>query len=420
MSQFVKQLFPQLEVVVDKLALRNIQKIIIKFETNPNHALVLNSQSIGVKPISFMPNDRKAFFEALGTDEDIVKEMIDRIPGLDIEKESINTDHKVASDPMNLLSVWAIYLIHHSRNLNKNEKELFKFAVAKILNYKFLTSYTHRSFQYDADPDIMLAAVNSLSRKFDIVTLGTWRAVIEDRAAEFIRPGGLHYKTLISMDNDKDIAYAVTDSQTRIRDRVKNVARVYYAMYHAGEAIGNYSSVREVDGVKMLTDNVSLFDSMISNMTREVLDEHQFYDKDASILVTNMFTAIEKNDMLRSVIRAFSELASEQYRSGDFDLVKKVGREEIIVGVRALMTNIIQKTYRKLIFDDVKLRPENIVYATKNIYSSSRISDPELLQIKNSIVYFLDSIKTSQRDATRASLRIALIVYIMIKTFRYL
>ena len=52
-----------------------------------------------------------------------------------------------------------------------------------------------------------------------------------------------------------------------------------------------------------------------------------------------------------------------------------------------------------------------------NLYKASRVSDPEILKVKESVEAFVLDTKMSSRDSTRASLKIAFIIYLMLLTF---
>ena len=52
-----------------------------------------------------------------------------------------------------------------------------------------------------------------------------------------------------------------------------------------------------------------------------------------------------------------------------------------------------------------------------NLYRSSRVSDPIVVKIKDSVSNFIDSTKLSSREATNASLKIGFIMYIILLSF---
>ena len=413
-SSYIRTAFQKLPVVLDTNTSKALRALVLKFEMTRDHSLVLNSQAIGTRRVLFTQSDQKAVFDLVGVDPDEMTALIGTIP-------TIDPDHKVASNTFNLLCIYVMHVAHNHPTLKATDKDLIKFNIAKLMNYRFFTSFTNRAFKYLADEETMMMAISQLSRKFDIITLGTWKAVLEARSMDLISSESLHYKTIERFIYDKDVTYMLTDAQNRIRDRIKNVMIVYYDTHKEGAAIATYSNVREIDGEKMMTDNVSLYDTMIANLTREILNPKLFHDKDTEKLCAGIFQVLRPS-MIRDAVDAMCQRADAQYQTpGEFDMVQKIKGKQIIVGVRALITAIIQRTYRNMRNSGVVMDSASVILlTTKNIYSSSRIADPEILQIKDSVTYFVDSIKTTQRESTKASLRIALIMYIIAKTIKYI
>lgn len=413
MTSFIRDAFSDFDIQLTPQHAKALHMFVLQFEMRADHALVLNSQSLAIRRVSFLPSDRRAVFNMFGLDEEDVQSVIDKIP-------SIDKDRLVSSDPLSLLCIWVAHLAHINRALPKDLKLLIKFNVCKILNYRFFTSLSSHVFKYLADEATMLATISQLTNKYDIITLGTWKAVIDARCHDIIDPDSIHYKTIERMDDDKNILYIITDTRSRIADRIKNVAKVYYETHKSGIAISSYSNIKEIDGQKIIADQVAMFDVMISNLTREVLNTNLFYEQQKVRLVADFFDTLSA-DKLRTAIIALSERAIDQYKSGDaFDEVRTINHREVIIGIRKLITHIVQKTYRKLIYDGIPINAKAIVINARNIYSASRISDPDMLQIKESLTYFVDSIGTTKREATRASLRIAIILYILIKSMAYI
>lgn len=414
-SAYILQEFSKLDVKMTSSAVKALRIMILKFEMRGDHPLVLNTQALGTKRVVFTTGDRKEFFDIFGTTERDVDLAIQKTP-------SIVKTRKVASDAFNLFCVWVMHLGHISTSLTREEKEMVVFDACKVLNYKFFTALCNNTFfkKYLANEQAMLAAVSELNRKFSLTEYGTWRGVIEKRVQNTIAPTGKHYQTIELMDNDDKILYVVTDTRTHVADRIKNVYDVYKDILDSGSVIGSYTSTKEVEGEKVIRDQVSLLDSMIANLAREVLNPDSFYDRRLCIAVSGMFKAI-REETLKDAIIEFATTAHEQAKiDGALDEVKSVGGKKVYVGIRILITSLIQNLYHRMLVEEVPRNTYSILYYTKNTFQASRMSDKDLLMIKDSIEYFLTTINTVNREATRASLRLAIIVYIITKTFIYL
>ncbi len=61
-----------------------------------------------------------------------------------------------------------------------------------------------------------------------------------------------------------------------------------------------------------------------------------------------------------------------------------------------------------------------VLKAIKDVYSSSRISDDGIIQVRESVNKLILELQSNRRDATVSSFRIAFVLYIIILSFKYL
>lgn len=403
----------ELNISITVARARDLHSLILDFENRRDHALTLNSQLLGVYPISFTADDRNEFFSIFDVSR---SELIELIKGI----RAIDNSMIVLSDPMNQLIGWLLHLGINTRSIPGREKDKFLSNLALLWHYKFFTSLVRHNFPYKANEEIMRAAVSNLSSKFDIVKYGTWRDVLLVRSLDLISNKSIHYKTIKDYKDDKRILYMISDTQSRIREKVKKIVASYYSTKEIGDAIGSYSSTGELDGEKVLVNQISTFDIMINNINRDLVNVYSFLDDKLIKMVASMFKNI-RPDMLKFILVKMSEVASTQIKSGDIELDTKIKGTEIYVGMRILTSNLIQKSYRFCIKEHVPMHSKvAILKRLKDVYSSSRISDPGLVKVKDSVSYFIDQHGNTRREATNASLRIAIILYIISKTFKYL
>lgn len=336
------------------------------------------------------------------------------------EITSINTNFKVASDPFNLFSIYAAHCFFSS-NLPEKIKREAAFKCLMLLEYKFFTSLVNHRFKYRPDEDSMRALYEGLSAKFDIKQYGTWKEVLIARANTFLNEDGIHYNTFLRFDNDLRILYAITDLQTRIRNQINIFTEEFMRVKESRDKIGNYTLAgSDVDGEKIIVDLSNSYDTMISSVYHDCLSIPHFIDDSVIRIVVSFFTSINQAKM-KSTLIAFSELATKQTRSGQQMLTKIENGEEIDVGVQVLISSIIQKTYRYLILTDVNLKNvAAILKGTKDVYSSSRILDEGITRVRSSVLYLINNIQDSRREATVTSLRTAFVMYIILLSFKYL
>ena len=70
--------------------------------------------------------------------------------------------------------------------------------------------------------------------------------------------------------------------------------------------------------------------------------------------------------------------------------------------------------------NNVNLKPLEILRALKDVYSSSRISDPGILQIRATMAHLVLELQDSRREVVLSALRIAFVIYIIILSFKFL
>ena len=419
MSIFLKTAFsniPELNFEITQEMLHDLESFVVYFETKNEHSLTLNSAIYGVHPIYFLNSDAQILFDIFRVREEFIQNALNEIPD-----SVISSDWYVTNDTYNQLTIWLAHRIINSRFANEVKNKAI-YNLFKMLNYKFFTSFVNHCYRYGANKAIMEATINGLSNKFDIIKYGTWKKVLEVRSEDIVDPSGIHYNTLKNYDDDKAIVYVLSDSQTRIRNKLKLINEEYNKRKDENDAIGTYmtSSVNS-EGEKFIIDTVNVLDSMISNMIVQVQSTSKFIDNEAINTICKIFKAIHP-DTFRRILVMYSDLACTQVNSGDMEKVGKTNtREDIYIGVPLMISEFLQKTYRACILDKIDITNKGAVYQkAKNLYTSSRVIDPDILTIKRSFSSFVVSCGESTRVATLSSLTIGLMMYILFLSFSYI
>jgi hypothetical protein len=404
--------FSNLPVSLTNKEIAGMETLVIQFEVRDPHPLTLSGQVFGVDPIVFSPQDKDKFFDLFGIDEKDLKAIIAKIP-------SVTVEHRVRSEPFAMLSLW---LVHLATVLIKNERvrHAFQMNVLKYLHYRWFTSSVNHTFSRGASREIMAITIDSLTRKYDIITYGTWKRTIEARCEDFLSKGSRFYEVVESVDDDELFLRAIADMQNRVRDKIKNIVSVYFQVHASPQRVVSKSAVSEIDGEKVLTQTISTFDVMKSAMATELLEVSSFVDPDVAGYIATLFPAASKYLLVNS-LRAMSTLAVSQGYGNKLDLVTTGSEQKIYVGMRVLVDAILQTSYRYCIRRGIPLTNRKVVLLrVKDAFASSRISDPEITAIKESLVQFVDKYGKTSRDATKSSLRLAIVSYIIARSFRYL
>lgn len=398
---------------INKAIVEQYVMLMYSFETRQKHANALNSPYLGIDPIYFTTQDNNNLFDVLEVDQKQVKNILKTCP-------SINTSYNVIGNHFNLFTTYALFKTVNSPLLSDEYKEHMSMALLKMLNYKFFTSLINHNFQYGANPTIMKSVVNNLSEKFDLVKYGTWKKVIEARCEDILDSKSIHYKTIHLYNDDKNITYLLSDTQTRLRNKIKIIITEYHQAKARGDMITSNKLDVELDGEKIVIDQVSTFDSMTNGIYNHALNVNQWINNEYIKIITSIFNNINQT-LLKQTLVSFSNYISLQARRQQLDRTIRQKDLTIYLGGRIYIKTLLQKIYRNCIQSKVNLKNKvDILVKAKNLFSASRISDKDIIELKESTASIIDECVTIQRESTRATLRIAFICYIMLKSFEYL
>ena len=417
---YIKTYFDKLGIKITPDICRKMHALVISWETRGTTPLTLNSQLLGTHTIVFTATDRSALFHLVGITEPDFKRQITAVSRA-TRPPPIDTSRRVSSDPFNLLSVWLLHRAYE--DLYQKDQHLctqFMLDVAKYLHYKFFTSLINHYFPHGADDGVMLAVLTSLNRRFDIVTHGTWKATIEARSKDLISQNSvdnIHWKTITTFTPDQLVLYVVTDTQTRLRDKIGNIRDQYYAYHKDGTKIASTSATgTDIDGEKILIHRSTTLDTALASLLVELLSVNSFVRQSLVNDMTRQVNDVSPT-LLRLALETLSQQAAIQMTERKIDDVKTHPDGTITyVGVRALVREIVLSSFEYCAKNNVDMQSKVKVFnAIRNRYTSSQIKDQRILGVKTAIEQFIDDNHITSRPATKSSLRLAIILYVLAK-----
>lgn len=341
-----------------------------------------------------------------------MKKIIKTIP-------SINSNFKVVSDPFNLFTTYLVHCFSVSR-LPEQQKYQAQTDILKLLQYKYFTSLVNHRFPYRPNEAVMQATFESLTDKFDIKKYGTWKLVMENRVADMLAKDSIHRKTIDTFVDDKAVLYFITDFQTRLRNQINVFVEEYMRIKELNDKFGSYSTVTTdaETGETAYADQETRLDTCIQKIYADCLSISRFLDDQAIRLTASMFSAVN-NTQVRNMLIGFSEYAVKKIKENKKDETKVQNDSILYLGPYVLIANIIRQTYRYCSRNGVDIsRPVEVIKTAKNVYSSSRVADPSIVNIKMTMNELILKIQHSTRETTVSALKIALIIYIVIKSIR--
>ena len=409
----LKQLCMQrFNITITKRMVDQLVRVCTLYEVRDDHVEALNSPMLGVNKIHFFDKDQRAVFDVFEVDRNDFAKMI--------QQSGLNKDFKVSSDVYNVFTVYMAHCIMKS-SLPKSVQEEGCFALWKMLQYKFFSSIVNHMLPYKPNPDVMQATLDGLSAKFDIVNkeTNTWKLVMEARARELCqKEGNIHYHSILNFTPDQKVVYVLSDVQTRLRTKIKLVVQEYYKTLEEGKRIASTTmTTDDLEGEKIVKELTGSLDNMIAVICNKALNANQFIRNDVVRIVSKLVPNI-RPDMMRTLLMFFSNQSVVQYQKHKQDEIDKTGR--YLIGYHIMITEIIQRSYRLCILEKVNMKSRlAILDKVRNTFRSSRVNDPDILRIKDSVEHLVEIAKVTSRDSTKASLKIAFILYIILLTFDY-
>ena len=392
----------------------------VYFETKDQHPSALNSPMLGVYPMYFTKVDSSMFYAVLDADPNEINRICAESPYTEDEWVVVN-------DPYNNTIIYLVYRILNSNSLSGKLKNEGCISLLKLLHYKFFTSIVNNSYPYGADEATMNWVINNLSLKYDIAKFESWGAVIKERCEYLLSDDSIHYKALHDYNDDVGILYCLSDTQSNLRQKIVRINKLYYDAKENNEAIGNYKSLDSIDGEKIISSQVEVFDSMTAGMKLQIQSPSRLLDMELVDVISSKYKEVSR-ELLWMTLTKFCDLAAEQAQSTgkvrDTTQItnKDTGEKETVyISMEYLLTEFLQKTYRYCIMSkDVDASSKkSILLKTLNIYTSSQLVDKDILTIKRSFIYFVTKTELTRRPATISALALCMMIYLLIRSFDY-
>lgn len=241
-------------LIVDRALLTKVKRYDHNFvNKNQDHALFFGGVLMGVHPVRYLPDDQLRWFhDILGIDEISLERDIHALP-------TVNTSWNVSSNVTNLSFLYLMHRFLTSKDLTSAQQEEGAIHVAKIMNYKFFTSTLTGWFTYNANPAVAQTTYSLLTRKFGLKLAGSWGKLIEKRATDIVKKGGLHRKTLERFEPDKKIIDMANDTWGRVKSILKYIRNVFTTAQNLPDyQVQTTSNTIDLEGETRIRDNVKL------------------------------------------------------------------------------------------------------------------------------------------------------------------
>lgn len=384
------------KTVFDEALAKKLYKFRVGYVTqNKEHMEFFGGNLLGVNIVRFKDSDRNRFCEVLD---------LSYIEIVEAVRSADNIDHlrKVGGDPLNIILMYLIYRCRTSTKLSVKSQRAASMDVALIFFYRCAAILISANFKYPADPKIMQIAYSNLSRKNLIKTLGSWNKVMDYRANALLDSSSPHFKTLNRFDEEM-IQYAVSDSQGRIKEMFKGYYSEFMKVHGEGMSLAVKSStVTNQEGEESLREKTHSPETVIVLMRQIVQDPQTF-------ILEDMLRVVYKNNSNTSARAIRSTLEWVSLQSKDVKNHKLIDDFIGLVVVQALhfMEYNIEPHRRK----DLTF----VLMTLKNLFLSTRSTDPDLLLIREIGEKIVEGAQGKQSASLMMATRTALIVYVCLR-----
>lgn len=370
---------------------RRVIKYSIELASRDEHLTFYGGNLLGTDRIRMLPSDRDRWFdEVIGVDEEYLKDCIHSVP-------SINTDWVVTSDVFNLSVVW--FLHHCFKTLNIKDKTVHQAVVESIvvLQFKFLSSIYSNYFAKPVDYEAAEATYANLTMKFNIKRLGSWGALMRERAEAMTSKDSPHYQMLRTFDDDDQILYFVTDLQTRTRKTIKDQYKVLDKVRRGNLRIQTTSQVVEMDGDRIIRDQVSAYNTAKRYLLDVSGNEASFIKNELVNVVLDIMGTVSRAGFIE-LLQVISNMPTGKQRDQMEELMSET--------LHHAFDHIVKNRIR---FNDVGY----ILSKMRSLYMLS--NDPKLDKIRKELERFAKRHSHLRASAALASARTSIMLYFLLR-----
>lgn len=366
---------------------------------NSDHTEFFGGKTIGVQIVRFTPPDYDAIYD------DIFDISYDRLSQELLEVSVINPDWKISSDIFSHICIYAIHRFLTTPMLSDSDREKAAINMALIYNYRTIATIIATWFLYPVDPQLAEATYANLSNRFLIKQLGSWQEVMLYRSKELVGDTSIHRKVLIDYTDDYSIIKVINDARGRITDLVKNIYSVMEKTRQSGEKLGSSKETMvDFDGQEILRDKVHNLTNYTHYILSIIPDRGSFIKQELIDLVIKVMTTVQKKPFIQSL-----EWMSDYFGHKEHPEIEEFVELTLIHSYNYFLENNYILRDRSNI--------SRLLGKLKNIYVSSRSSDPDLLKLRELGTSIVQKATFKSNEQTIASVRTSLLLYIGLRTY---
>jgi hypothetical protein len=382
---------------IDGALARKISAFLTHFKNkNQDHVNALGSNLLGVYPMRWIPSvDQNEWCEnLLEIDRLALRQDI-------VALDTVDENWKRATDVVNLTCVWLAHRFFNS-NLPIRAKEQVVMDVLMVYHCKIFSSLLAHYFPYGVDEGIAAAVYADLSKKFEIKRKGTWQRVLESGCEDIVAEDSIHYQTIQRFDDDQAVIYLISDTQLKVRSKFKYIWEVLDKVRATNQRFVSVGSTVELNGefhIRDLERVIPKYKRYIEDVCGEV---NRFYKADLADVVSSVMPTMNEN-MFAQVLNTYSQAFGNRHKEA-----------------RSILDLTIEHLFNSVLTDpEINGQLKNIVEVvsrTRGLYTSSRSTDPALMQMRKLGEKFIKKECKINSPTQLSALRTGLLLYIVLRT----
>lgn len=392
-------------LTIDQALAKKIEKYRIQFVTkNADHAAFFGGNLTGVYPIRFQDRDNNRWFEEiLKTDESLLTDRCHAIIDPDF--------YRTAANVFNLSICWLAHRFYNEKKLSEKVRTDAIISLMQIMQYPVMTSRMMLYWRHPADRAVAEATLAAMSNRYLIKSLGSWNAVMRQRAEEIADvKHSIHRRAIEKMDIDiadsgSTTAYLINDTRNRLRNMLKHIYDLYLQQLSKGNKIVGEGSHILIEGESHLKDMTKASEKLRRHLFDILPDRNAF--------VKPQLVGIIERSMGNMPARYFE--MSLEWIPAHYN--EREVKTEIDECMNILMTHLLSYIgVNKQLFRNPSDLPTFLTHM-KGIYTSSRTKEPAILEVRErleKIVFQAIRIKTPNILTT---VRTGVWLYIILRVF---
>lgn len=380
---------------IDDNWLRKLTTYYYKLFTKDENTLSFFGDGLwGVYKIYFVPEDVNNWFDdVLEIDDTGLKKEV-------LSLEEVYVKGKVSTDIVNLTLCYVVHRILNT-NLAYERKERYATYCLNILHYKFLSSLQNRKFKYGVDKSIALAVYSRLSRKFMIKVYGSWKELIDQRAKDIISKKSIHYKTLVTYDNDDNaVGKMVNEIQNRVRKMINALTDEFYKVREQDKTIGVSSKIISDEEGERVGESISQYKIYRRYIQNNLGDRNSLVKKEILDIIDKSSSRLP-NGALEEVLFWISDNSYSSYDEK----------------INEWLDNLLEYSFS--VINDSKLKTNQltqILIKLRAMFLSSRVFDKKLVDAKEEALKMVELGSKFSNKSVLVTLRSSVMLYMVLRT----